>query len=138
MNGRVVDAIALVNGQWGDGAKGSAWAITADPDVVIRLKRILPAIRTTRAQTLIVSDTEQVGRELEWVLSRPFAGVVSVSRWGWRWGGHCTCRKGMFRRRLLRSVAVLDALTHAARSACEPAVPLVDDSPRWPYRGESS
>lgn len=67
--------------------------------------------------------------------SSPSDGVVSVSRWGWRWRGHCTCRRWTSRRRLLRSVAVLDALTHAARCGCEPAVPLVDHSPGRPYRG---
>ena len=30
------------------------------------------------------------------------------------------------RRRLLRGVSVIDALTHAARHGCRPAVPLVD------------
>jgi hypothetical protein len=30
------------------------------------------------------------------------------------------------RRRLLRSLSVVDALTHAARRGCRPAVPLVD------------
>lgn len=66
------------------------------------------------------------------------AGVVSVSRSGWRWHGHCTCRRWRFRRRVLRSVAVLDALTHAARCGCEPAVPLVDHGPGRPYRSVQS
>lgn len=30
------------------------------------------------------------------------------------------------RRRLLRGVSVIDALTHAARHGCQPALPLVD------------
>ncbi len=46
------------------------WAIDAEPDVVIRLKRILPSIRPGRAQTLFASDTEQIGRELQWITTR--------------------------------------------------------------------
>lgn len=68
----------------------------------------------------------------------PSDGRVSVSRCGWQWRGHCTCQRWTSRRRLLRSVAVLDALTHAARCGCEPAVPLVDHSAGWRYRGARS
>lgn len=68
----------------------------------------------------------------------PPDGVVSVSRWGWRWRGHCTCRRWTFRRRVLRSVAVLDALAHAARCGCKPAVPLVAHSSVRAYRGARS
>ncbi|WP_396908064.1 hypothetical protein [Mycolicibacterium sp.] len=48
----------------------SQWEITADPDIMIRLKRIIPAIRSTRAAAIYLSDTESTGRELEWILSR--------------------------------------------------------------------
>ena len=71
MTGRVVGAIKLVTRDCGDHtAKSPAWEITADPDVVIRLKRILPAIETSRSASLIVSDTETIGRELDWILTR--------------------------------------------------------------------
>ncbi len=64
-------AIKHVTGRWpGAGHTVGAWAITADPDVVIRIKRILPSVRTERSHTLFVSDTEQIGRELEWITSR--------------------------------------------------------------------
>jgi hypothetical protein len=47
-----------------------AWVIQADPDVTIRLKRLIPGVRTHKATTLVISDTEENGRELQWVLSR--------------------------------------------------------------------
>lgn len=48
---------------------------------------------------------------------------VLVSRF--RRQARCTCG-WTGRRRLLRSLSVVDALTHAARRGCRPAVPLVD------------
>lgn len=48
---------------------------------------------------------------------------VRVSRF--RRQARCSCGWAG-RRRLLRSLSVLDALTHAARQGCRPAVPLVD------------
>jgi hypothetical protein len=44
----------------------------------------------------------------------------------------CTCGwRG--KRRLLRSFAVVDALLHASRIGCDPAVPLLDvDIGQWP------
>lgn len=65
---RSVGAIALVGS--GGTEDPRRWQITADPDVVIRLKRILPALRESRAETLYVSDTEPMGRELEWITGR--------------------------------------------------------------------
>lgn len=52
------------------GPPASAWNIQADPDVMIRLKRLIPGVRMHQATSLIISDTEANGRELEWVLSR--------------------------------------------------------------------
>lgn len=46
------------------------WVITADPDVMIRLKRLIPGVRIQAAVSLCVSDTDANARELEWVLSR--------------------------------------------------------------------
>ena len=68
--GRVVGTIKHVRGRWDGDQVSTAWAITADPDVVIRIKRILPSIRTSRAATLHVSDTDQLCRELEWITAR--------------------------------------------------------------------
>ncbi|AFM20238.1 hypothetical protein Mycch_5575 (plasmid) [Mycolicibacterium chubuense NBB4] len=48
---------------------------------------------------------------------------VLVSRF--RRQARCSCG-WTGRRRLLRGVSVLDALTHAARHGCRPAAPLVD------------
>ena len=46
-----------------------AWVITAQPDVMMRLKRAIPGVKH-HASTLVVSDTEQMAQELEWVLTR--------------------------------------------------------------------
>lgn len=51
--------------------------------------------------------------------------VVRVLLTGFRRDARCSCG-WTGRRRLLRSFGVLDALTHAARQGCQPAVPLVD------------
>lgn len=61
MTGRTAGRIQLIDGRW---------AIQADPDIVIRLKRILPAIKTSRADTLFVSDTETNSRDLDWITNR--------------------------------------------------------------------
>lgn len=94
-----------------------------------RLVREQPyACEVSEGSTVSASDVQRP----------PSDGVVSVSRWGWRWRGHCTCRRWLFRRRVWRSIAVLDALNHAARCGCEPAVPLVDRSSVRPHRGARS
>lgn len=79
MTGRVVGTIKHVRGHV-DGQATTAWAITADPDVVIRIKRILPSIRTSRSETLYVSDTDQLCRELEWITSRWNFGMSDEDR----------------------------------------------------------
>lgn len=61
MTERIVGTIAH-RGRW--------WQITADPDVMIRIKRAIPGVKTSRADALLVSDTEANGRELEWLLQR--------------------------------------------------------------------
>ncbi|WP_301123466.1 SNF2-related protein [Mycolicibacterium fortuitum] len=73
MSGRVVGTLRHIPGKpKTDSAAAvmSQWEITAEPDIMIRLKRIMPAIRTTRAAAIYLSDTESTGRELEWILSR--------------------------------------------------------------------
>jgi superfamily II DNA or RNA helicase len=52
------------------GPPASVWSIEAAPDVMIRLKRLIPGVRIAKAVALTISDTEANGRELEWVLSR--------------------------------------------------------------------
>ena len=61
MNGRVVGTLRLC---------GSRWEIIAEPDIMIRLKRLLPGVRMNRAAALYVSDTETMGRELDWITQR--------------------------------------------------------------------
>lgn len=50
--------------------RGRWWQIAADPDVMIRIKRAIPGVKTSRADALLVSDTEANGRELEWLMQR--------------------------------------------------------------------
>ena len=80
MTGRTVGTIKHVRGRRDGDQVTTAWAITADPDVVIRIKRILPSIQTTRAETLYVSDTDQLCRELEWITSRWNFGMSDDDR----------------------------------------------------------
>lgn len=72
MTGRLVGSIRLTENR--------RWEITADPDVVIRLKRILPSIQTSRTDTLFVSDTESIGRELDWITSRWLFDMTDADR----------------------------------------------------------
>lgn len=46
------------------------WEISADPDVMIRLKRILPRVEGTRAGTFRIAGTDEVARDLVWILDR--------------------------------------------------------------------
>lgn len=49
---------------------GDRWAIQATPAVMIRLKRFFPRVRQTRAPYVLVSDTIEVARDLEMLLTR--------------------------------------------------------------------
>ena len=80
MTGRTVGTIKHVRGRRDGDQVTTAWAITADPDVVIRIKRILPSIQTSRSETLYVSDTDQLCRELEWITSRWNFGMSDDDR----------------------------------------------------------
>lgn len=68
---RVVGAIKLT---------GDVFEITADPDVVIRLKRILPAIATGRRDVLHLSATEPNCRDLEWITDRWLFDIADDDR----------------------------------------------------------
>lgn len=72
---RPVGTIKLVTQATDSSSASHVWAITAEPDIVIRLKRILPALRSSRAETLYVTDTEQIGRELQWITQRWHFGI---------------------------------------------------------------
>lgn len=50
--------------------RGPWWQITAEPDVMIRVKRAIPGVKTSRAAALLVADTDANGSELEWLLQR--------------------------------------------------------------------
>lgn len=46
------------------------WHIKADPDVMIRLKRIFPRVEPTSRGGILLKATTEVARDLEWVLQR--------------------------------------------------------------------
>lgn len=46
------------------------WIITAEPHVMMRLKRLLPGVRIEKADSLTVTATEEMAQEIEWVLQR--------------------------------------------------------------------
>ena len=49
---------------------GGEWLITAQPHVVIRLKRLFPRMAQYRTGTVALKDTAEVARDLEWFTSR--------------------------------------------------------------------
>lgn len=50
--------------------RDNAWHITSQPDVAIRIKRLLPRVRTTSLGTIVVEDTADVAMDIEWLLGR--------------------------------------------------------------------
>ncbi len=47
-----------------------AWEIEAEPDVMIRLKRIFPRVAATTRGTVTLTSTLEVARDLEWLIDR--------------------------------------------------------------------
>lgn len=46
------------------------WEIQARPDVMVRLRRIFPRVQSTYAGSILISDTTDVARDIEWILER--------------------------------------------------------------------
>lgn len=46
------------------------WIISAEPHVMMRLKRVLPGVEIARTDALAVTATEEMAQEIEWVLQR--------------------------------------------------------------------
>lgn len=46
------------------------WLIDAQPDVAMRVKRILPRVQETRLGVIRVADADEVARDIEWMLDR--------------------------------------------------------------------
>ena len=46
------------------------WYITAEPHVMMRLKRLLPGVRIAKADSLAVTATEEMAQEIEWAMQR--------------------------------------------------------------------
>lgn len=106
MTGRIVGSIKLVT----DPDQGRVWQITADPDIVIRLKRILPAMKTSREKFLYLSDTESIGRELEWVASRWHFDMSAADR------AHLLHRAAEDQHREQLVAGILNGTANAARN----------------------
>jgi hypothetical protein len=52
------------------GQRRGKWAVTAHPEVMIKLKRLFPRVTTTRTDVVTVTDTTEVARDLEMLLYR--------------------------------------------------------------------
>ncbi|GAA4923895.1 DEAD/DEAH box helicase [Nesterenkonia rhizosphaerae] len=46
------------------------WTIEAQPDVMMRLKRIFPRVQASHIGSITIKDSEEVCRDLEWVIDR--------------------------------------------------------------------
>lgn len=56
------------------------WVLEAEPDVLMRLKRIFPRLNPNRTGTASISDTPEVARDLEWAMQRwPLAMNTDVA-----------------------------------------------------------
>ncbi|WP_016894288.1 SNF2-related protein [Mycobacteroides abscessus] len=49
---------------------GRQWHVRAEPDVMIRLKRIFPRVNPTGSGGILLKATPEIARDLEWVLER--------------------------------------------------------------------
>lgn len=50
------------------------WQLRAEPNVVVRVKRVFPRVAVKRDGMIVLGDTPEVARELTWVMERwPFA-----------------------------------------------------------------
>lgn len=58
---------------------GAEWVVQATPHVMMRLKRIFPRVRTHTDGAIVVRDTPELARDLEWVLSRWPLDVDEIS-----------------------------------------------------------
>lgn len=50
--------------------RGGHWRIVAQPHVMLRIKRIFPRVLTSATGAVLLTDTPEVCRDLEWVLQR--------------------------------------------------------------------
>ncbi|MEB3033556.1 DEAD/DEAH box helicase [[Mycobacterium] nativiensis] len=87
---------------------------------MIRLKRILPSIKTSRAEFLHVSDTETNGRELEWATTRWHFDMTDADR------AHLTQRAAEDQKREHLVAGILTGTAQVARNDnwLTPRIPL--------------
>jgi SNF2 family DNA or RNA helicase len=52
------------------GRRGTQWVITAEPHVMIKLKRLFPRLTTYRTGLVGIQDTVEIARDLEWFTTR--------------------------------------------------------------------
>ena len=62
---RTYGTLHYVVSEFEDGV--ASWIIKAEPDVVIRLKRIFPRLNPNARGYLVIKDTPEVARDLEWL-----------------------------------------------------------------------
>jgi hypothetical protein len=56
---------------YGDLRRGDGlWGIRAEPHVLIKLKRLFPQVEQSRAGVVLLKDTAEIGRDLEWFTTR--------------------------------------------------------------------
>lgn len=56
--------------QYRPSAPRGSWVVTAAPHVTVRLKRLLPRVQASRTGALVITDTPEIARDLEWLLER--------------------------------------------------------------------
>lgn len=94
------------------------WLIQAEPHVVIKLKRVFGRVRQERTGDVVISESDEVCRDLEWFMQRyPLKiepGDLRILR-----------KKARCHLQLAEDIEQL-ASHHAAPPACDLAVPLRD------------
>jgi SNF2 family DNA or RNA helicase len=56
------------------------WVINADPHVMMRVKRVFGRVRQDRAGAVLVADTAEIARDLQWLLDRHPLGMDTTTR----------------------------------------------------------
>jgi hypothetical protein len=56
------------------------WAIAAQPHVMVRVKRVFGRVHQDRAGAVLVADTAEIARDLQWLLDRHPLGMDGATR----------------------------------------------------------
>jgi hypothetical protein len=94
------------------------WAITAEPHVLGRFKRVFPRAEQMRSAVLLLSDTPEIARELAWFMDRwPLVPVDTASL------AHLEARDAAYRLAEEQVLRILDGGTPPDFGWREPALP---------------